>query len=311
MPLNRPALTLGPGPRGVQDARRWVVDTCQAIGRDDLIDCAELGVSELVTNALLHARPPITVRVRGTAQYPRVEVRDGSVEPPRMPDPIGEDDDLLLTFGRGLNIVARCSDAWGADIDEEGKVVWFVPAATISDEDGAEGHFTGLDSGEVAPIDDPVTVRLLGVPTIAYQGFVHHFAELRREVRLLVLSTRSVYPVAEDLAQTFDDLQRDIRATAHHRLVADAYAAGHDTVDLEIVVPRRAGRSLARFLELLDLADDFCRQQRLLSLARSPEQRAFQEWYLGEAVRQIDGGEPQPFDGPVPAHAESRPSSAS
>ena len=111
MPLNRPALSLGPGPRGVQDARRWVVDTCHDIGRDDLVECAELGVSELVTNALLHGAPPLTVRVRGTREHPRVEVRDGSTEVPvtaRAPRPT-EDDDLLLTFGRGLSIVARCS----------------------------------------------------------------------------------------------------------------------------------------------------------------------------------------------------------
>src|SRR6187200_984371 len=62
VPLSRPALSLGTGPRGVQDARRWVVDTCRDIGRDDLVECAELGVSELVTNALLHATGPITVR---------------------------------------------------------------------------------------------------------------------------------------------------------------------------------------------------------------------------------------------------------
>ena len=36
VPLNRPALTLGSGPRGVHDARRWVVRTCADIGRDDL-----------------------------------------------------------------------------------------------------------------------------------------------------------------------------------------------------------------------------------------------------------------------------------
>ena len=82
VPLNRPALTLGSGPRGVHDARRWVVRTCADIGRDDLVECAELGVSELVTNALLHGEPPIQVRVRGTAEHPRIEVRDSSLEAP-------------------------------------------------------------------------------------------------------------------------------------------------------------------------------------------------------------------------------------
>ncbi len=133
MPLNRPALSLGPGPRGVQNARRWVVDTCTDIGRTDLIECAELGVSELVTNALLHAEPPILVRIRGTREHPRVEVRDGSLESPHLPDTHPTDeDDLLLTFGRGLGIVARCADAWGAEIEDDGKVVWFAP--------GRRGH---------------------------------------------------------------------------------------------------------------------------------------------------------------------------
>ena len=106
MPLNRPALALGPGPRSVQDARRWVVGTCQDIGRDDLVECAELGVSELVTNALLHAEAPISVRVRGTREHPRVEVRDGSRrrcrQLPATDDPRRTRPMLLLTFGRGL-----------------------------------------------------------------------------------------------------------------------------------------------------------------------------------------------------------------
>ena len=79
MPLNRPPLALGGGARGVQDARRWVGELCTEIGRPELAECAQLGVSELVTNALLHGEPPITVRMRGTAEHPRVEVRDSSV----------------------------------------------------------------------------------------------------------------------------------------------------------------------------------------------------------------------------------------
>ena len=85
MPLNRPPLALGRGARGVQDARRWVAGLCTEIGRPELSECAQLGVSELVTNALLHGEPPFTVRMRGTAEHPRVEVRDSSVEAPILP----------------------------------------------------------------------------------------------------------------------------------------------------------------------------------------------------------------------------------
>src|SRR5690349_400483 len=104
VPLNRPALSLGAGPRGVQDARRWVVSTFRDIGRDDLVETSEVAVSELVTNALLHGRPPISVRVRGTRDHPIVEVSDGSTDVPSLPSTsmVDELDGLLLTFGRGL-----------------------------------------------------------------------------------------------------------------------------------------------------------------------------------------------------------------
>ena len=153
VPLNRPALSLGGGPRGVQDARQWVVQTCRDIDRPELVECAELGVSELVTNALLHGEAPIQVRVRGTRQHPRVEVRDGSQERPVLPTEEPESDDVLLTFGRGLSIVGRCSDAWGAEIERDGKVVWFAPASSFADDGGVPGVITGVETASELPED--------------------------------------------------------------------------------------------------------------------------------------------------------------
>ena len=170
MPLNKPALSVPSVPHSVQQARRWVLDAIADIGRTELADTAELGVSELVTNAVLHATDPITVRVRGTQEHPRVEVRDGSTEPPVMPltpsdtvEPPGEDE-LLLTFGRGLDIVARCADAWGAEIEENGKVMWFAPASTPAATRACPGSVTGLPEPVERPSRDTVLVKLLGAP---------------------------------------------------------------------------------------------------------------------------------------------------
>ena len=63
-------LTLASSPRAAADARRWVGDVCERLERSDLVECAELGVSELVANAILHAAAPYKVRVRGTASPP-------------------------------------------------------------------------------------------------------------------------------------------------------------------------------------------------------------------------------------------------
>lgn len=297
MPLNRPPLTLGPGPRGVHDARRQVVQVCRDIGREDLIECAELGVSELVTNALLHGADPIQVRVRGTWDHPRVEVRDASVEGPVLPGPLAldADDDLLLTFGRGLSIVARASVAWGADIEQDGKVVWFAPATDIS-EDGVDGVVTGAATPPPPrEVVDPIDVEIVGVPLRLYVGFQNHFRELRREVRLLALAHEHDYPLAKNLSDLFGALERQLRDGIGLSQMDNMLTAGGDTVDLGVRMPRAAAATLQRFLELLDLADEFCREERLLSLARTEEQRTFQRWFLGEYIRQARGEQPTPW----------------
>jgi anti-sigma regulatory factor (Ser/Thr protein kinase) len=299
VPLNRPALTLGSGPRGVHDARRWVVRTCHDIGRDDLIECAELGVSELVTNALLHGEPPISVRVRGTAEHPRVEVRDSSREAPILPGAsLGDDHgDELLTFGRGLAIVARGSDAWGAEIEDDGKIVWFAPAASFAEGEGVTGRITGSDGSTAPriPTRDRVRVQIQRVPLRLYIGFQHHFRELRREVRLLALAHEDTYPLAKSLSDLFGTLDRHLREGIGVEQIEAALAKNGSETDLVVHMPRSTARTLSRFVELLDLADDFCRRQRLLSLARTPEQRRFQTWFLNEFVRQAEGVEPMPW----------------
>jgi hypothetical protein len=266
------------------------------MGRPELVECAQLGVSELVTNALLHGEPPITVRVRGTAEHPRVEVRDSSVEAPILPgDPLDrpQTDDLLLTFGRGLSIVARCSDAWGAEIEDDGKVVWFAPAADFADGDGAPGVITGGGRPRrTTATRDRIRVHILDVPLALYIGFQQHFRELRREVRLLSLAHESDYPLAKSLSDLFASLDRQLRDGIGVEQIEAALARGQESTDLVVHMPRATAATLSRFVELLDLADEFCREERLLSLARSSEQRKFEVWFLGEFVRQANGEPP-------------------
>ncbi|MBI2242899.1 MAG: ATP-binding protein [Nocardioides sp.] len=294
MPLNRPALSLGSGPRGVQDARRWVVGTCHDIGRSELEECAELGVSELVTNSLLHAQPPLSVRVRGTWEHPRVEVRDGSTDVPLMPSPDPQDDDdLLLTFGRGLSIVARCSTAWGVEVEEDGKVVWFVPSTHPGDL--VEGVVTGVvPAAHAEPVPDELRIELRGVPLRTFVEFQRHYRELRREVRLLALAHEHEYPLAKDLSELFGSLERDLREGIGADQIDRALESGDAATDLHVAMPRETAATIGRFIELLDLADAFCREERLLSLARTPEQQGFQRWFLTEFVRQAAGEPPLP-----------------
>ncbi|WP_148611928.1 ATP-binding protein [Nocardioides rubriscoriae] len=320
MPLNRPALSLGTGPRGVQHARRWVVATFRDIDRDDLVECAEMAVSELVTNALLHGAPPIQVRVRGTREHPRVEVSDGSQEPPALPsyppdlaaiDDFHLDglDDMLLTFGRGLSIVARASDAWGAEIEDDGKTVWFTPSSQFSEDAGTPGIVTGTPGASEPTGEhpaDPERFRLLGVPVRDYVSFHNHFRELRREVRLLAMANEDDYPLARDLAEVFTRLGRPLTLGTVRDEVDRAQSRGQSSTDLDVLMGRDEARGIARFIDLLALTDAFAREEKMLALARSARQVAFQTWLLGELVHQAEGAEPLPWSEPAEARDRDR-----
>lgn len=301
MPLSRPALLLRPDSRAVQDARNWVRSVCEEIERTDLVDSAELGVSELVSNALFHGDAPVTIRLRGTVDHPRVEIRDASPEPPLLPVPLAldDEDEVLLTVGRGLSIVASVSEAWGADLDVAGKTVWFTPAAEIDEGDGVEGVITGPAGAPPKPErlgSETVEVSILGVPLALYKGFEHHFRELRREVRLLSLAHADDYPLAASLSALFGALERQLLDGLGHGqlsgVIGTASNGQRETADLHVRMPRSAADTVRRFIDMLDLIDEFCRQERLLVLARTPEQVAFQRWFLGEYLNQAAGGRP-------------------
>jgi hypothetical protein len=275
------------------------------IDRPELIESACISVSEVITNALLHAEQPVSVRLRGTREHPRIEVRDGSRQPPDLPDLEADPaDDLLLTFGRGLSIVSRVSSAWGAEIEEDGKIVWFVPKVELSEGPGVQGIIT-----ENAPVmredppevRDPVAVTLVGLPLLELRANRLHLRELRRELRLLALGHEASYPLAASLSRFFTELDATFWRGLRDERLASALLDGHDELDLTITVPRDVGDDFQQFIELLELADAFCRQERLLTIERTPDQIAFQTWMFGEFVRQTRGAPPLRWHPPGPA----------
>jgi anti-sigma regulatory factor (Ser/Thr protein kinase) len=303
-------LTLASSPRAAADARRWVGDICGRLERHDLVECAELGVSELVANAIIHASAPFKVRVRGTASHPRIEVVDGSTEPPVPPIPQADDDlDLLLTFGRGLSMVAQCAVAWGATIEADGKIVWFEPSAQMHGESGAEWVIDQTDQPEptTRPTSDTAhEISLLGIDVPLYSSLTRQYHELRRELRLLSLSHQSDYPLAGDLTSMFANFERQFPDT-YRAQMRDAEAQGLRHVDVVFPMVREAGPVFVTMAEMFDVADAFCRAERLLSIARTPSQRALHNWLLDELVHQLDGASAQRW----PGHSASAVNSTS
>ena len=92
-------------------------------------------VSELVTNAVVHAGPPLLVSVECTGRGARIGVHDGSlqvsdIDPPELGDLRGWDagvDEALPNIaehGRGLVFKAMLTDEWHVTLDDDGKWIF-------------------------------------------------------------------------------------------------------------------------------------------------------------------------------------------
>ncbi|MCZ4499329.1 MAG: hypothetical protein JWQ74_1882 [Marmoricola sp.] len=311
MPWNKRALALPASPPSVRLARDWVTGVLTELGRPELTESARLAVSELVTNAILHAEPPMTVQVRGTVEHPRIEVSDQSLVPPRQrhrdPAEIDVTDEFSWsTVGRGLDLVASYALRWGADIDPRGsgKVVWFEPSPEPSDTP-TEGALFDLDEaiagrGEIVPdAADLVVVKLLNMPVELFSHLRVHFNELGRELRLLALTDPGRYPVAVDFAETYLQVEHERRHVLGLERLETAMARGENTIDLRYQAPPSAPSTMRRLSGLLDEVYRTFGDDTLLVVLPSPELLALQRWYLGEFPRQGDGEAPRPWHGPT------------
>ena len=111
-------------PRAARAARQFLRRELAAWQVDDqLADVAVLCLSELVTNAVMHAGTSSELRVSLDEATLTLVVRDqggpGSVAPTA-----DEGRDPLRVHGRGLQLVDALAHRWGAERDEVGTTVW-------------------------------------------------------------------------------------------------------------------------------------------------------------------------------------------
>jgi len=96
---------------------------------EEAIATAQLLVSELVTNAVMHTAGGVELRVLQDDDRVTVSVVDGSGERPAELEAA----DLESTSGRGLMLVDALAAAWGVEPHGVGKRVWFELRRTSID----------------------------------------------------------------------------------------------------------------------------------------------------------------------------------
>jgi len=139
------ASALPPETISVVEVRRAARHAAEAWGAEELEWALAQLVSEVVTNAVLHAGTDFDVTLTYDGHRLRCAVRDGSARPPRTREYARD-----ATTGRGMRLVAQLSADWGVERHAGGKTVWFE---LVAGEDGSNGTpdldalLDGLDDG--------------------------------------------------------------------------------------------------------------------------------------------------------------------
>ncbi len=113
----------------IRAAREFTVSTLQRWGVAERREDVAVVVSELLTNALLHALPASChARTRWPIRLGLLQPERGvmcAVADPSRAAPVLQQTEHLRETGRGLHVIAALSDHWGCTIPTDmGKVMW-------------------------------------------------------------------------------------------------------------------------------------------------------------------------------------------
>jgi anti-anti-sigma regulatory factor len=109
-----------PAPGAARRARDMVTEACARWDLPQLIGPASLVTGELVTNAVVHARTMVDVRISRGRRYLIIAVRDGSTALPQLTLTVPQN----VAGGRGLMLVNATTRRWGTLLSDDSKVVW-------------------------------------------------------------------------------------------------------------------------------------------------------------------------------------------
>jgi hypothetical protein len=306
-------IELRPGPSSPALARRFLSELSAAWSLPEPVgEQLVLVGSELVTNAVLHARTQLTLTLELQADRVRVSVRDHSSAAVALrhyrPD--------ALT-GRGLGVVATVSRAWGVEPATGGKVIW------------AELR---LDGGPATPAGPPERgqagtpraggaagarrVRYLDVPVADYLALQEHNDALFRELQLIRIRMRTQGAEAASepprLVSLVDRLLAQFRRQRDTQRdeVARAQARGARTVDLDTETSPAAVPAARAYVDLLEEADEFCRSGELLVPPPPERVRWLRRWFVEQMAAQLLDGAPPARPDDLPDAEPGRPAPA-
>ena len=303
-------LRLPPQPPSVAAARHRVHDLLVRAGREDLVDTCVLLVSEVVTNALLHAGTVMRLRAALGPGGVRVEVRDGS---PHLPAPRGYA--TTSGTGRGLRMLESMVDDWGVTRHEGGKTVWFEVAGEESRAaarpEVAVRHTDG--HGRSVGHQTTVTVDLLNMPLLLHAAWQEHAEALLREYLLASLDSDDTDPIqlhadaTDAIAVLEEHTPRSHVWTIHDELFSDAAEPAVSAALVRIPVPVESVPHFETLDRVVGSAAALAEEGQVLTPPTLPAVEEFRRWVCGQVLGQPTGRAPEPWSVPVDVAREPEP----
>jgi PAS domain S-box-containing protein len=305
------------------EARQLLTAALRAAGRERWADAGVLALSEVVSNAALHAHTRIEVLVEVHDDHLWAEVSDGSALLPQQ-----RQYDQQATTGRGMALVAALTDECGVySLGPAGKVVWFRlgdgdPSATSEQDLLAAWDLDGEDEGPVddaglVPPEQTRTVVLDAMPVTLWLAARQHHDALLRELVLyeaehtdvqvdLPLADAARNLVMEAVLEAVDAAQQAGTATP-------AVPPGHPAplppvparFALHLDVPLSLRDGYVALQRALDMAERLALAGRLLARPGLPEVVAVRDWVCDQVVCQLAGQPSLPWGGTAQARFET------
>jgi len=309
-PLIERTCEFDPVALSAREARAFVRGLLQETGHPEWVEACDLAVSEVVTNALLHAHTRIEVTARLNGDGLRVEVRDHN---PALPSPRSYDHQA--TTGRGMELVAAVTSSFGVQsLGAEGKIVWFCIGGTegasaeeLLDQWDDEGW--GDEAIPTGP--SSVTVLLECMPATLWLAARQHHDALLREVtfywaeHLRDDSARDLMLADEARTIISGTLDRVLAAAREKGDTVTPLPPGHPSpmpdvpvdLNLELSVRPEQARAFAVLQDVLDAAERLAVADLLLMRPGLPEIVAVRDWACQQVIAQLGGSPPSPWSG--------------
>lgn len=268
-------------PSSVGRARRLLRSELLGTALEPLTETAELVVSEVVTNAIVHTGTGIELAALLDHTGLRVEVADFGQHLPVMASY-----DAMASTGRGLHLVAELTDHWGVEARPDGKVFWFHIGLSDRDEDApvTDMSMSGAGRNGTSQRSGHVEVLLLNMPALIHGAWQQHAKSLLRDLLLRGIEEEASQEIAAHAA-AMDALaileeQVDLPDFSDDpvELLASAVEPHATRARLHLMVPRESVPHFETLDRQLELALSLSQTGHLLTPPTQPEFASFRQW---------------------------------